>query len=55
MGVVAMQKFGDFSNTTEYDIERKWREDRLYQIAPTSTNMVFAYVIQQVVRMGRSY
>ena len=44
-----------FSFAKEYDIERKWRESRLYQIAPISTNMVLAYVGQHVLGMERSY
>src|ERR687890_1349050 len=49
----AMQTHGGFSYATEYDIERKWRECRLYQIAPISTNMVLAYVAQHVLGMPR--
>ena len=52
---VAMQTFGGFSYAVEYGIERKWRESRLYQIAPISTNMVLAYVGQHVLGMERSY
>jgi acyl-CoA dehydrogenase len=54
-GDVAMQTHGGFSFAREYDIERKWRESRLYQIAPISTNMVLAYVGQHVLGMERSY
>lgn len=54
-GDVAMQTHGGFSFAKEYDIERKWRESRLYQIAPISTNMVLAYVGQHVLGMERSY
>jgi acyl-CoA dehydrogenase len=39
----------------EFDVERKFRETRLYQVAPVSTNMVLAYVAQQVLRLPRSY
>jgi acyl-CoA dehydrogenase len=52
---VAMQTLGGFSFAKEYDLERKWRETRLYQIAPISTNMVLAYVAQHVLGMPRSY
>jgi acyl-CoA dehydrogenase len=52
---VAMQTYGGFSFACEYDIERKWRETRLYQIAPISTNMVLSYVAQHVLGMDRSY
>jgi acyl-CoA dehydrogenase len=51
----AMQTHGGFSYAREYDIERKWREARLYQIAPISTNLVLAYVGQHVLGMPRSY
>ncbi|GAB4168480.1 MAG: acyl-CoA dehydrogenase family protein [Thalassobaculales bacterium] len=54
-GDVAMQTHGGFAFAKEYDIERKWREARLYQIAPISTNMVLAYVGQHVLGMERSY
>lgn len=52
---VAMQTHGGFGLATEYDIERKWRETRLYQIAPISTNMVLAFVAQHVLGLERSY
>jgi acyl-CoA dehydrogenase len=52
---VAMQTLGGFSFAKEYDIERKWRETRLYQIAPISTNMILAYVGQHVLGLERSY
>jgi acyl-CoA dehydrogenase len=52
---VAMQTHGGFGFAVEYDIERKWREIRLYQIAPISTNMVLGYVGQHVLGMERSY
>ena len=51
----AMQTHGGFAFASEYDIERKWRETRLYQIAPVSTNMVLAYVAQHVLGLERSY
>lgn len=54
-GDVAMQTYGGFSFAREYDIERKWRESRLYQIAPISTNMVLAYIGQHVLGLERSY
>ncbi len=50
-----MQTFGGFAFAREYGIERKWRETRLYQTAPISTNMVLAYVAQHVLGMPRSY
>jgi acyl-CoA dehydrogenase len=51
----AMQTFGGFSYAKEYDIERKWREARLYQIAPISTNLVLSFVGQHVLGMPRSF
>lgn len=54
-GEACMQTHGGFGFAEEYDIERKWREARLYQIAPISTNMILAYVAQHVLKMPRSY
>jgi acyl-CoA dehydrogenase len=54
-GDVAMQTLGGFSFAREYAVERKWRESRLYQIAPISTNMVLSYIGQHVLGMERSY
>jgi acyl-CoA dehydrogenase len=54
-GEVAMQTFGGFAFAREYGIERKWRECRLYQIAPISTNMILAYIGQHVLGLPRSY
>lgn len=51
----ALQTYGGFGFAQEYDIERKWRESRIYQIAPISTNMVLAYVAQHVLGLPRSY
>ena len=50
-----LQTFGGFGYAREYGIERKWRECRLYQTAPISTNMVLAYVAQHVLGLPRSY
>jgi acyl-CoA dehydrogenase len=50
-----MQTFGGFAAAREFDIERKWRECRLSQIAPISTNLVLAYLGQHVLGMPRSY
>ncbi len=52
---VAMQTLGGFSFAKEYELERKWRESRLYQIAPISTNMILAYIAQHVLGLERSY
>ena len=50
-----MQTYGGFAFAREYDIERKWREVRLYQTAPISTNLILAYIGQHVLGMPRSY
>jgi len=54
-GEACLQTFGGFGFAREYGIERKWRETRLYQTAPISTNMVLAYVGQHVLGLPRSY
>jgi acyl-CoA dehydrogenase len=50
-----MQTFGGFAYAREYGIERKWRESRLYQTAPISTNMVLAFIGQNILGLPRSY
>jgi acyl-CoA dehydrogenase len=50
-----MQTFGGFGYAREYDIERKWRECRLFQTAPISTNLILAYIAQHVLGLPRSY
>ena len=50
-----MQTHGGFGFANEYDIERKFRETRLYQVAPISTNMILAYVAEHVLGLPRSY
>lgn len=50
-----LQTYGGFGFAEEYDIERKFRETRLYQIAPISTNMILSYVSEHVLGMPRSY
>jgi acyl-CoA dehydrogenase len=52
---VAVQTHGGFGFAEDYDIERKFRETRLYQVAPVSTNMILAYVGQHVLGLPRSY
>jgi acyl-CoA dehydrogenase len=54
-GEACMQTFGGFAAAREYDIERKWRECRVAQIAPISTNLILAYIGQHVLGMPRSY
>jgi acyl-CoA dehydrogenase len=50
-----LQTFGGFGYARDYGIERKWRETRLYQTAPISTNMVLAYIAQHILGLPRSY
>jgi alkylation response protein AidB-like acyl-CoA dehydrogenase len=50
-----MQTHGGFGYAREYDVERKWRETRLFQIAPISTNLVLAYIGEHILGMPRSY
>ena len=50
-----MQAHGGFGFAREYDVERKWRETRLLQIAPISTNLVLAYIGEHILGMPRSY
>ena len=52
---VCMQTFGGFAYAEEYDIERKFRETRLYRTAPISTNLILAFLGQHVLGMPRSY
>jgi acyl-CoA dehydrogenase len=52
---VCLQTHGGFGFANEYDIERKFRETRLYQVAPISTNMIFAYVAEHVLGLPRSF
>ena len=52
---VAVQTYGGFGFAEDYDIERKFRETKLYQVAPISTNMILAYVGEHVLGMPRSY
>jgi alkylation response protein AidB-like acyl-CoA dehydrogenase len=54
-GESCFQTFGGFAFAREYDIERKWRETRLFQTAPISTNMILAYIGNHVLGMPRSY
>ena len=52
---VAVQTHGGYGFATEYDVERKFRETRLYQVAPISTNLILAYIAQHVLGLPRSY
>ena len=50
-----IQTHGGFGFAEEYDIERKFRETRLYQVAPISTNLILSYLAEHVLGMPRSY
>lgn len=50
-----IQTFGGFGFAKEYNIERKYREARLYQVAPISTNLILSYIAEHVLKMPRSY
>ena len=51
----AIQTHGGFGFAEEYDVERKFRETRLYQVAPISTNLVLSFIAEHVLGMPRSY
>ena len=51
---VAVQTYGGFGFAEEYDIERKFRETKLYQVAPISTNLILAYIGEHVLKLPRS-
>jgi acyl-CoA dehydrogenase len=51
----ALQTHGGFGYAKEYDVERKWRETRLMQIAPISTNLILGFLGEHVLGMPRSY
>ena len=52
---VAVQTYGGFSFAEDYDIERKFRETKLYQVAPISTNLILTFVGEHVLGLPRSY
>ncbi len=52
---VCLQYHGGFGFACEYDVERKFRETRLYQVAPISTNLIFSYVAEHVLGLPRSF
>ena len=54
-GEACIQTHGGFGFAAEYDIERKFRETRLYQVAPISTNMILSFVAEHVLGLPRSY
>ena len=51
----SIQTFGGYGFAEDYDIERKYREARLYQIAPISTNLILAFIAQNVLGLKKSY
>jgi acyl-CoA dehydrogenase len=52
---VAVQTFGGYGFDADYDVERKFRETRLYQVAPISTNLILSYVAEHVLGLPRSF
>ncbi|MFN8583346.1 MAG: acyl-CoA dehydrogenase family protein [Gemmatimonadaceae bacterium] len=50
-----LQFHGGFGFAADYDVERKFRETRLYQVAPVSTNLILSYVAEHVLGLPRSY
>jgi acyl-CoA dehydrogenase len=54
-GDVCMQTHGGFAFAKEYHIERKFRETRLYQIAPISTNLILSFIGEHVLDLPRSF
>ncbi len=54
-GNACLQTHGGFGFACEYDVERKFRETRLYQVAPISTNLIFSYVAEHVLGLPRSF
>ncbi|MEK3764145.1 acyl-CoA dehydrogenase family protein [Solibacillus sp. FSL K6-4121] len=52
---VAIQTYGGFGFAAEYDIERKFKETRLYQVAPISTNLILSYVGEHILKLPKSY
>ena len=52
---MCLQTHGGFGFAEEYDVERKWRDARIAMIAPISTNLILAYIGQNVLKMPRSY
>jgi acyl-CoA dehydrogenase len=52
---ICLQTHGGFGFACEYDVERKFRETRLYQVAPISTNMIFSYIAEHVLGLPKSY
>ena len=51
----AVQTHGGFGFANEYDVERKFRETRLYQVAPISTNLIYSYIAEHILGLPRSF
>lgn len=54
-GDTCLQTYGGFAFAREYDIERKWREARLYRTAPISSNLIWSYLAEKILSLPRSY
>jgi acyl-CoA dehydrogenase len=52
---MCVQTLGGFAFAEEFDVERKFRETRLYQVAPISTNLILSYLSEHVLGLPRSY
>ena len=52
---ISLQTHGGYGFACEYDVERKFRETRLYQVAPISTNLIFSYVAEHLLGLPRSF
>ena len=50
-----LQFHGGFGFANEYDVERKFRETRLYQVAPISTNLIYSFVAEHILGLPRSF
>ena len=52
---VCLQTHGGYGFAADYDVERKFRETRLYQVAPVSTNLILSFIAEKVLGLPRSY
>ena len=52
---MCLQTHGGFGFAEEYDIERKFRETRLFQVAPISTNLILSYIAEHILELPRSF
>ena len=51
----SLQTHGGYAFSRDFHIERKWRETRLYRIAPISSNLILSYVAEKVLKLPRSF